>query len=431
MSQALSHSNLVDHDASRTQSALQQIDEQLNQVLAPSQETDRRTDKIESAMRAFSEISSNLLASYNALEARAARVEDKLAVTNRTLEGKVAELDGVTRNLEAILAALPTGVVVRDRAGNIVSINDAAAMALGLNDSQKNRAIGAPDIPALESARSKDGEVVLEGGNARVLDLRSSIVCGDDGLAKGTVEIIDDRTEIVALGERLHAMDKVASLGTMAGGIAHELRNPLNAVAGFADLMKSRIQASNIEDPKVIRWADLICLGAAEANAIITSLLTLSTPEGLDRASINTAELFEEALRAAITPGTSHPQVDVHLEVDAFCGDRIKLRQALRNLIANAVDIAPGTPLLFKAIETEAGEFALEVHDAGPGIPDGLRRRVLDPFFTTRAEGTGLGLALASTIAGLHGGRLQIHPSPSDLGGALVAIHLPLLNARS
>jgi two-component system, sensor histidine kinase FlrB len=255
----------------------------VSQVLSHTQQEDKRTDEIESAMRTFSEISSNLLQSYNALEARAARVEDELEVTNRQLEAKVCELDEVTRNLEAILTALPTGVVVRNSAGAIVRINDAAAQTLGLDEAHKSEVIGKSDIPALATARAGDGEVVLAGGNARVLDLRSSMIRDDRGVVAGTVEIIDDRTEITALAERLHSMDKIASLGTMAGGIAHELRNPLNAVAGFADLMKARIDSSAIEDPKVIRWADLICQGALEANAIITSLLTLSTPEGLER----------------------------------------------------------------------------------------------------------------------------------------------------
>ena len=370
----------------------------MSQLVDPTAATEQRSEKIESAMRSFSEISSNLLQSYNALEARAERVEHKLAVANRTLETKVEELDEVTHNLEAILAALP---------------------------------IGRADLDVLRSARTQQGEVVLPNGSARVLDLRSSLVRNDQGRATGTVEIIDDRTEITALGERLHAMDKVASLGTMAGGIAHELRNPLNAVAGFAELMQMRLENNPTEDPKICRWAKLIGRGAAEANAIITSLLTLSTPEGLDRSGIRSVELLKEAVHAAVTPEQAQPDVQYFTEIESFTGDYIKLRQALRNLIANAMDVAPGSPLRIKATQTDEGELALEVHDAGPGIPAEMRRRVLDPFFTTRAEGTGLGLALASTIAGLHGGHLEIQNSPSDLGGALVAIHLPLLTARS
>ncbi|MFT4709307.1 MAG: signal transduction histidine kinase [Bacteroidia bacterium] len=403
----------------------------MSQLVDPTAVTEQRSEKIESAMRSFSEISSNLLQSYSTLEARAERVEHKLAVANRSLQTKVVELDEVTRDLEAILAALPTGVVVRDADGTIVRINDAAAIALGLDAAQKEAAIGSPDLDELKAARSDDGNVVLAGGNARVLDLRSSLVRNDQGRATGTVEIIDDRTEITALAERLHAMDKVASLGTMAGGIAHELRNPLNAVAGFADLMQTRLAATGTEDPKITRWAMLIGRGAAEANAIITSLLTLSTPEGLDRCGIRSEELLKDAVHAAFTPEQRQPDVQFITDVPSFTGDHIKLRQALRNLVANAMDVAPGSPLLIKATKTDEGELALEVHDAGPGIPPEMRRRVLDPFFTTRAEGTGLGLALASTIAGLHGGHLEIQNSPSDLGGALVAIHIPLLTARS
>jgi signal transduction histidine kinase len=393
--------------------------------------TGQRSENIEAAMQDFSRISSSLLQSYNALEARAARVEGELAVTNRALETKVEELDEVTRNLEAILGALPTGVVVRDADGTIVRINHAAACALGMDAGQAADALGTSDIPLLRMAREGDGEVVLANDQARVLDLRSSTVRNCDGQASGSVEIIDDRTELSVLGERLHAMDKIASLGTMAGGIAHELRNPLNAVAGFADLMQTRLTQSEVSDPKVLRWADLICRGALEANAIITSLLTLSTPEGIERVQIETSELFDDALKAATAPGAQQPLADYEIEVSSFCGDRIQLRQALRNLIANAIEVAPGTPLLIKSRPVPGDQLALEVHDAGPGIPANLRRRVLDPFFTTRADGTGLGLALASTIASLHGGHLEIENTASALGGALVAIHLPHPHARS
>ena len=196
-------------------------------------------------------------------------------------------------------------------------------------------------------------------------------------------------------------------------------------------LPEEQNEATGTEDPKISRWAHLIGRGAAEANAIITSLVTLSTPEGLDRSGIRSEELLKEAVQAAVTPEQTRPRVEFVTDVKSFTGDRIKLRQALRNLVANAMDVAPGSPLRIKATQTDEGELALEVHDAGPGIAAEMRRRVLDPFFTTRAEGTGLGLALASTIAGLHGGHLEIQNSPSDLGGALVAIHLPLLTARS
>ena len=366
--------------------------------------------EVERAMQNFSAISENLLASYNALEARALRVEEELAVANQALEAKVAELD-------AVLEALPVGVVVRGADGLVQRVNRSLIETLRRPAAEL---VGQREIEELTLARATEGRVTTEDGRALRLDLRRSEVATEQGGVRGSVEIIDDRTELEALTERVHSMDKVAALGTMAGGIAHEIRNPLNAVAGFAGLLQGRLK--DHADPKVARWATLITQGASEANAIISSLLSLSQPEQLEREELEPRVLIEQALAAA---NRTH-RVTVHVDAPAFVGDRIKLRQALRNLIANATDAAPDGPLRIDA--TVIGEvLELAVSDAGPGIPADLRRRVLDPFFTTRAEGCGLGLALTNTIADLHGGRLAIDPTPSELGGARVALQLPLL----
>ena len=165
---------------------------------------------VERAMESFTAISANLLASYNALEARAALVEKELAVTNRALEAKVAELD-------AVLEALPVGVVVRDAAGNVRRVNRNLTETLGRPAAEF---LGRCDIAELTTARNHDVNVTTQAGRALRLDLRRSLVQQAEEVL-GSVEIIDDRTELATLTERLHAMDKIAALGTMAGGIAH------------------------------------------------------------------------------------------------------------------------------------------------------------------------------------------------------------------
>ena len=109
-----------------------------------------------------------------------------------------------------------------------------------------------------------------------------------------------------------------------------------------------------------------------------------------------------------------------------FVADRIKLRQAIRNLVANAVDAQPGGGRIEVVLAQEGDDVAIRVSDAGPGIPAEVARRALEPFFTTRADGTGLGLALVHTIAQLHGGRCDIERRPSPLGGATVILRFPL-----
>ena len=118
--------------------------------------------------------------------------------------------------------------------------------------------------------------------------------------------------------------------------------------------------------------------------------------------------------------------VDVESDVPPYVGDRIKLRQAVRNLVANAMDIQPDGGRVAVRQFLDGDTVVIRVTDAGPGIPEHLRGRLLDPFFTTRAEGTGLGLALVSTIAQLHGGSLEIGSDKSELGGAEFSLRIPL-----
>jgi two-component system, sensor histidine kinase FlrB len=373
---------------------------------------------LEAAMRTLSSISATLSESYAALERRTARIE-------RELERKVSELDAVTQHLEAVLDALPSGVIVRDGAGRVVRVNDAALSILGARDAEL---LGSLDHALLDDSGAQtcaDGwrQRVLEGpgDTRRVLASRRSPMSGG-----GSVEIIDDRTALFELSERLHGLDKLAALGNMAGGIAHELRNPMHASAGFAALLERRLAAGTQER----HYAQRVAQGLAEAESVLASMLTLAAPERLVPETIDPAALLEDAVESALSPyvleGMPSPwKVERNVSAPSFRGDRIKLRLALRNLIANAVEIQPGGGRVAVRLERRGDEICLSVGDAGPGVRPELHGRVLEPFFTTRAEGTGLGLALVATIADLHGGAVQLSPRPDVLGGASFTISFP------
>ena len=116
---------------------------------------------------------------------------------------------------------------------------------------------------------------------------------------------------------------------------------------------------------------------------------------------------------------------DVHADDARFRGDRIKLRQALRNLISNAMQVQPQGGALAVAICVEGDALVFRVDDAGPGLSPECAAKVADPFYTTRADGTGLGLSLVHSIAQLHGGSLEVQSSDSPLGGATIAFQIP------
>ena len=384
---------------------------------------------LERAMRELESLGASLTTSYRSLEERARRVEQELAVANRELARKVAELDEVKAGLEAVLAALPTGVLVRDADGRIVRANAAALAVLGADESavlgRESTEFDGRDDEWIEH------EAVRPDGSRHIVASRRSVVARDlraGGEPAGTVEILDDRTRVVELSERLHAMDKLSAMGDMASGIAHELRNPMMAVKGFAEMLAPRLPEGSDER----RWAGLIVEGSAEAETILASMMSLASPEKLALDSVDAHELARAALRlarlGAERDGVCTFELTSSVDCPAFAGDRIKLRQALRNLLANAIQAQPEGGRVHLAIAREGDEVVARVQDAGPGISQKLARRVFEPFFTTRAEGTGLGLALVQRIAVLHGGRVEISSLPSPLGGAEVRLHLPFRN---
>ena len=378
------------------------------------------TPELASALQALSSISENLLSSYTTLAARAERIERELYATNE--------------QLEAVLRALPTGVVVHDATGRIQRANPAACAILGASEPELVAA-GSHELLSGRLCGGQTRTIAQQDGAARLVEQRCSPIHGPQGASAGTVEILDDRTEVARLTERLHSLDKMAGLGTLAAGIAHEIRNPLNAVRGFAELLRRDTNG----DAHRARWSALICEGVDEADAIISSMLSFGAPERLRRETLDARELIESAVALArrSLPNGGDPAlwtISSASDCPAFVGDRIKLRQALRNLVANALEAQPQGGRVHITCRRAAGEVLFDVFDGGPGIAPELRGRVADPFFTTRAGGTGLGLALVHTIAELHGGRFEVSPTRAPRqhgGGAHLVLALPFSTNES
>lgn len=367
-------------------------------------------------------ISQNLLASYGRLARHAERVEGELVVANAELARRVAEVDALRAHLDAVRRALPCGVVVYRADGAIASANPRALELLGCDEADLAR----NGVAELLAAATRDESIhVHEGrdGARRVLALRRSDLPSDGGV----VVTVDDRTEERRLSAELASSSKMVALGTMAGGIAHEVRNPLNAVRGFASLLTRELDGAS----RAHRFASRIQQGVDEVDAIVASLLGFAKPEKLVRETFDVAALVAESValaRGEIRGDSTRWTIDVDTAPIALRADRIKLRHALRNLVANAVQAQPhGGRVVVEARATD-GHVEFRVHDAGPGLAAVVRGRAGEPFLTTRAEGTGLGLALVHAIASVHGGRFEVLSAPGPLGGADARLRIPTKN---
>ena len=376
---------------------------------------------VEDAIASFTTVLEALQVSHARLEERAAHVEAELCATNVELAAKVEELDQVKRHLESVLTSIPTGVVVYDADGRVQAANGAALKILGGTEEQ---IVGSTEWVGL-AGRAADGEpeeVLCPDGETRVLARRYSPVSSGADVA-GAVEVIEDQSALVRAQERLHRLDKTAALGTMAGGIAHEIRNPLHAIQGFAELLVREADG----DSRATRLASRIREGVHEIEGIVAGMLGIAGDGDLHLEEFDVAALVDAARDAAMRQRDGGDRWTVSLDVTGgrLIADRIKVRQALRNLIANACDAQPeGGDVHVAARATERGvEF--RVSDAGPGLRPQDVHRLCDPFFTTRADGTGLGLALVQRVAQLHAGGFEPQSKPAALGGACFALTIP------
>jgi signal transduction histidine kinase len=363
--------------------------------LSTEQKNLSAVEGLDEMARALATVSDDLLASYERLERRSQHMEHEL-------ERRVNEL-------ETILASLPTGVAVRDAEGRVIRSN-AVFDALHSNAE-------AADI------LNTDGECALMGadGTERHVYRKSSLITSAKGELVGSVEIVDDRTEVRQLSERIHDMNKMAALGTMASGIAHEIRNPLNAVQGYSELIRRELA----DDKKLGAWSNSIVAGVKEVDAIISSLLTIARPEPLHLSEFSLEDLCADAATRAIDGDSSLWTIELNAPAQEIEGDKIKLRQALRNLIANAVNVQPEGGEIRVTATVDSGRNTFLVEDSGAGFNHSTAARCREPFFTTRADGCGLGLPLVETIVRLHGGALEIDPNGSDLGGARISFWIP------
>lgn len=226
---------------------------------------------------------------------------------------------------------------------------------------------------------------------------------------------------------------RLAAIGEMAAGIAHELNNPLTAIAGFSELLRDEFPPESRQREHM----ELILREARRSREIVRRLLDFSRREAAHQAPVDITEAVSEVL-ALVQPMAQVQQVEIHFEaweeLPLVLGDRGRLRQVILNLVHNGIQAMPdGGPLLIQtAVEAGPPErIAIRVRDAGAGIPEEHRSRIFEPFFTTKplGSGTGLGLSISSTIVAEHGGEIRVDSTPG--AGACFTVLLPVFQEGS
>jgi two-component system cell cycle sensor histidine kinase/response regulator CckA len=232
-------------------------------------------------------------------------------------------------------------------------------------------------------------------------------------------------TQKVAARERQQYLQRMESVGTLAGGLAHDVNNMLFAIVGHAYLLRAR----NEMTPEALEELDQIDAAIARARALTSKLLTFARGGCPERGPVQINETVTETLRLLSGSLGTDMTLEVSLDPDLplILADSGGLQQILMNFCVNARDALEGRGRLWIRTAQEGGSVLLEVRDSGPGIPDAVRSRIFEPFFTTkRGQGTGLGLSVVYGLVKNYGGSVTADNARG--GGARFTVRLPALN---
>jgi PAS domain S-box-containing protein len=353
----------------------------------------------------------------------------------RQLHLKASELDRLRTFNENILESLDDGLLVVGLDDRVIRWNQALERLYGITRANAlgqplERLFDAPFVEAIRAARTQlpqgttlfrvpmkartaEGSGVLV--NVTMVPLQA--VVGADGQA-GTIIILENITERAELEEQLRISEKMASLGLLAAGVAHEVNTPLTGISSFTQML---LEQADPADPRT-KVLEKIEKQTFRAARIVNGLLTLSRPsatETAERAPVDLNKVIGDVL-SLLEHQLERGSIKIRRELAsgpvAIEGYEFKLQQVFLNLLLNARDSMPSGGWLTIATRVEQGEAVAEVSDTGSGIPPEHLARIYDPFFTTKAtgQGTGLGLSITYGIVREHDGTIHCDSVPGQ-----------------
>lgn len=357
--------------------------------------------------------------------------------------------------LEALLEAAVDAIVSIDERGVIIGFNAAAVRLFGY---AADEVMGRPVTCLMpEPYRSEHDDYLaryLAEGRPRIIGIgrevegvkRSgerfplwlSVGEARTGGVREFVGIMRDLSEQKAQAEQRRALEarlgevgRASLLGEMAGGIAHEINQPLAAIANYAEGARRLLERGDADSQRLVKACQSIGEQAARAASVIENLRGFIRRQAIDAALLDVNDVVEDVL-ALIRTDTNEAGIRLTVELAEdllpVLGNATQLQQVLLNLTRNAVDAMAGAPdwdagIVVRTALDAAGRVELSVRDHGPGVSPDLGGDVFHPFVTTKPHGLGVGLAISRTLVEAHGGTLRYRPNSA--GGAVFVASLP------
>jgi two-component system sensor histidine kinase HydH len=337
-----------------------------------------------------------------------------------------------------VVANMANGLISLDPKGKIVSFNHLALELLDLEESEARgmdlresidfessgiQSTLADCIPVLEY------EILHQKKSGKMVPLALSVtpIKNDQDGCEGAVLVLRDLTEIKLLQEKVKRSEKLAAIGELAASVAHEIRNPLSSIRGFAQFLCHALK----DRAKEKEYAEIMVIEVDRINRVVTDLLTFARPMKAELAPTDVTDIIEHSVRLVQEEAQSR-RVKIQMNISNLTKlplDQSQISQALLNLLLNAIQAldSEGLVEIGAVLNTSESRLHLWVEDDGPGIARDKIKRIFEPFYTTKEKGTGLGLAIVNKIVENHNGEINvISPLPGMAQGCRFSIFIPI-----
>jgi len=336
---------------------------------------------------------------------------------------------------DSLMENMPIGLVAINDREEIISFNQTAESILGCLHSdvlgkKAHEIIPLPCMALLQGLKAErkvieeEIDCPLTDGRTISLEVIATVLEEDNGNFLGYVILFRDITEMQHLKKEMERSQRLASVGSLAAGIAHEIRNPLSSIKGFATFFKERYR-DNPEDQKT---AEVMVQEVERLNRVISQLLEFAKPMEMKKHWTSIEEMIRHTLKMIEGQAKAKNvavRTDLHEHLGDIFIDKDKITQVLLNLYLNALEaMDKGGTLTVAVLPHEGRMVRIDVIDTGRGIDEKDLARIFDPYFTTRSSGTGLGLAIVHKIMESHDGELRVTSEPEK--GTTVSIFLPV-----